>query len=104
MVHTRKNRSFNDKLWRDAKGRVVIWQTPNWLLISWLVVSVVWLSGRAGAYSRLLFGLGTVLLVIWAVLELTRGVNLFRRILGGAVLAAILISSPLLVMVLFRQP
>lgn len=102
MAHKRKNQSFNDKMWRDAKGNVVIYQRPNWLLISWFVVSIIWLAGLAGTYSKVFFGLGFILLAAWAVLEMTRGVNYFRRLLGGAVLAAVALLSPFILMVLFR--
>lgn len=76
------------------KGKLIIYQRPNWLIISWFVVSVVWFTGLAGKFSQLLFGIGVCLLAAWAVLELLRGINIFRRILGGAVLLALLLMSP----------
>ncbi len=36
--------------------------------------------------------IGTVSLIVWAVLEIARGESPFRRILGGLVLAAIAIG------------
>jgi hypothetical protein len=75
-----------DKIWKDKHGDVVIWQTPNAFLIGWAVLTVLCLftSGKLSDY----FGwAGDISLVIWSLLEIFKGVNYFRRILGVIVLA-----------------
>ena len=74
-----------NKIWRDEHGDVVIWQTPNAFLIGWAVLTVLCIvtSGKLSDY----FGwAGDLSLVIWALLEIFKGVNYFRRGLGLVVL------------------
>ena len=56
-------------------GRLVVVQWPNVPLWIWIVATVLRL--------RLL---ATVALIAWALWEVARGVNPFRRILGGLIL------------------
>ncbi|MEY9929829.1 hypothetical protein ABH926_004469 [Catenulispora sp. GP43] len=74
--------------WRDADGKVVIAQAPNIPLIGWLVfAALAWISGghwRSGAGF-----VSSAFLFTWAYLELTQGVNYFRRLLGLVVLAVV---------------
>jgi hypothetical protein len=76
---------FWDKLWKDKNGDVVIWQTPNVPLIGWAVLTIICIftSGKA---SDIFGALGDASLVIWSLLEIFKGVNYFRRILGVIVL------------------
>ncbi len=70
-------------------GRLVFAQWPNPPLWVFLVASVV----RRVADERISNGAGffaTVALATWALLELLKGVNPFRRILGAVVLAGLL--------------
>jgi hypothetical protein len=74
-----------DKCWKDRRGHVVLWQTPNIPLIAWAVFTVIslFLSGRvADVFSWL----GSAALISWSLLEVFRGVNYFRRALGLLVL------------------
>lgn len=75
--------------WRDADGHVVVAQWPNLPLAGWLFsagLSRIPVSGhwRAGAGFA-----GSAFLFTWAYLELTQGVNHFRRLVGLIVLAAL---------------
>ncbi len=84
---------FWDKIWRDRNGRgkVVIWQAPNWFLIGWAVLtflSLFFYASTADALSRV----GSISLIVWAALELTKGVNYFRRALGALVLLVSIMS------------
>lgn len=88
---------------RDKHGDVVLWQRPNLWIIAWAVVSFIWLTGAGGSFSQELFGLGTLLLIVWALLELLRGVNLFRRALGAGVLLMILAASPHILSIVFSN-
>ena len=69
-------------------GELTIAQRPNAPLLvflaAWAVRGALDPSGSADAA---LAALSTIALLIWALDELVRGVNPWRRILGGAVLA-----------------
>jgi len=81
-----------DRIWKDKHGRhVVIWQWPNAYLWAWLILTVVSLFFN-GRTADILSGAGSVVLIVWAVLELTKGVNYFRRALGAVVLVWAVLS------------
>jgi hypothetical protein len=85
------DRGFVDWLLRDrTTGRVVIAQWPNAPLVVFLLATAVRLVlSPAGAVGTAVSVVGTVALVWWAGDEVVRGVNPFRRILGGGVLLAV---------------
>lgn len=77
-----------DKFLRDKRGHIVIGQRPNLPIVVWAVCAVA---------SRLLHNqtigkIGSIALIIWAVLELGWGVNYFRRGLGLVVLGVTLLN------------
>lgn len=69
---------------KDKNGRVVIAQTPNLPLIGWMIFTILnllWSSNQPQIHA--LFGtLSFGFIFTWAWLELTDGVNYFRRTLG----------------------
>ena len=67
-------------------GRLVFWQWPNAPLWIWIVATVV---GRLIDNDGVRF-IAVVALAAWAVAEVAKGVNPFRRILGGIVLLGLL--------------
>jgi hypothetical protein len=69
-----------------STGRIVVFQWPNIPLWIWIISGVVGLVVSAGWISVV----GTVALAVWAVLEIWKGVNPFRRGLGAIVLLGIL--------------
>lgn len=78
---------------RDRDGRLVLAQWPNPALAVWLVAAVVSWTGALGVtLSAQVSGLGRGALVVWALDELVRGVNPFRRVLGAVVLTGQLAS------------
>lgn len=81
-------------LLRDRRtGRMTIAQLPNLSLGVFLAATVVRrLADPVGAVRAALVVVATTALVWWATDELVRGVNPFRRILGGIVLAATLVG------------
>ena len=86
-----------DWLFRNRQtGEITIAQAPNAALIVFLVALVVHrlfnITGNAGTGLTIV---STGALAIWAADELLRGVNPFRRMLGGLVLAGILASLTL---------
>ncbi len=86
-VRSAANWTFRDR----GTGRIVIGQRPNLPLVLWLgclLAGVVFhLRGRWGTAVSVI---GTVALVVWAGDEVVRGVNPWRRALGGGVLAVLL--------------
>ena len=90
----RRNATFWDKFWRDRRGDVVIYQTPNRYLISWALLATASLFTN-GTLANVRWYLSLVVLAVWAVLEIWQGANYFRRCLGAVVIM-------LIVLMLFR--
>ena len=80
-----------NKIWRDKNGRIIIWQLPNAPLLAWLVLTFASLLVN-GRPADVLYWLGSAALIIWALLELFKGVNYFRRALGLLVLVMAVVS------------
>jgi hypothetical protein len=80
------NRSLWDKIWKDRRGQVVIWQTPNIPLIGWAVLTFLSLL-FSGRQADIFSWLGSASLFVWSLLEIFRGANYFRRALGVLVFA-----------------
>ena len=78
-----------DWLFRDRRdGGITIAQVPNVPLAAFLVAVVVrWTLHPSGTVGTVVAVLALAALVVWAVDEIVRGVNPWRRILGGGVLA-----------------
>jgi hypothetical protein len=87
-------RRIVDWLFRDrTTGRITIAQFPNAALGLFLGATVLrWVLDPAGRLRSGLAFLATAALIWWAVDEVIRGVNPWRRLLGGAVLAAQLVK------------
>lgn len=85
---------FSD-FFKDSQNRVVIFQLPNWPLILWFVfalLDLLWSSSQPKMhliFHMLRFGF----IFTWAWLEITCGVNYFRRTLGFLVLIAVVVSN-----------
>jgi hypothetical protein len=77
-----------DWLFRNrTTGRITIAQFPNAALWLFVAASVLrWLVGPEGRFRAALGLLAAGGLVWWAVDELVRGVNPWRRFLGGSFL------------------
>ena len=80
------DRSFWDRIWYNEDGDVVIWQWPNVWLIGWAAVNFVSIIAPSRGISSVTWWVGFALLTIWAVLEIVKGANYFRRFLGVAAL------------------
>ena len=74
--------SLWDKIWRDDEGNVVIFSWPNVWLIAWAAVSFISVVSPTRGLSNITWWIGSVLLAIWALLEIFQGVNYFRRAFG----------------------
>ncbi|PLS81589.1 hypothetical protein CYG49_01675 [Candidatus Saccharibacteria bacterium] len=87
-----KNSNSKDRFFKDSKGNVVITQPPNFPLIAWAVLKVTSLLPWQGDISNGFNLLSSAFLFVWAYLELTAGVNHFRKSLGVLVLGVLTIS------------
>lgn len=68
-------------------GEIVIGQFPNLSLGVFLVAAAVrWIAGPDGNIARYASWVATGALLVWALDELIRGVNPWRRALGAGVL------------------
>jgi hypothetical protein len=73
---------------KDKQGRIVLFQAPNSPLICWFILVILdffWSSNQPKIhylFHMLRFGF----IFTWAWLEITSGVNYFRRALGLLVL------------------
>jgi hypothetical protein len=78
-----------DWLFRNRHtGRITIVQAPNLALWLFLVAAVLrWAFDPSEGFRTALAVMATAGLLWWAVDEVVRGVNPWRRLLGGAVLA-----------------
>ncbi|HSX53300.1 MAG TPA: hypothetical protein VLF90_02945 [Patescibacteria group bacterium] len=95
MSHPRPRRrpqSFSQRFWEDGQGNVVVWQTPNRFLYTWIVTTVIGWFLPFGWFERFVSLVSLVAIVIWAILEAWKGINYFRRLLGILVLVALLIT------------
>jgi hypothetical protein len=81
-----RKQTFSDKFWQDRHGRFVVWQKPNVFLWVWIVATVFNIVLPDSTPERWLSTIGGLAILVWAVLELTRGVNYFRRTLGLCIL------------------
>lgn len=84
--------SFWQKIFYDKNGRPVITEKPNAPIIIWFVALILSLVLPQGnTWQEVSLVVATVSLVLWAVLELVSGVNIFRRVLGASVLIIVIV-------------
>lgn len=84
--NARPHHNLWDKIWRDKRGHVVIFQMPNVPLYAWLAFSIATMVLPRGQAANVTWWLSEASLAIWASLEIFKGVNYFRRGLGLVVL------------------
>jgi hypothetical protein len=77
-------------------GHITVVQWPNISLSAYIVVSVALHAFRPmGGIDTLAHVLADVAIFVWAIDELLRGVNPFRRALGLLVIITICVTSSL---------
>jgi hypothetical protein len=81
----RRQQSFWEKIWRDKQGDIVIWQTPNVPIIAWAVLTVISII-TTGTLSNVVWYIAAAVLAVWALLEIFKGADYFRRVLGVLVI------------------
>lgn len=77
---------------KDSSGAIVVAQAPNVPLLGWIICTVLSFVITAEPYGTGFGLLARAFLFTWAYLEVTDGVNYFRRLLGLLVLLAVSIS------------
>ncbi|MEQ4599623.1 MAG: hypothetical protein ABN488_17855 [Methylobacteriaceae bacterium] len=84
-------RRARDWFFRDrTTGAITIAQAPNAPLLVFAACALTeWLVAPEGRAGILLRGLGALALAYWALDEIIRGVNPWRRCLGAIVLAGL---------------
>ena len=80
------------KLFLTKKGKVVIGQTPNLPIIFWFFFAVLSILIQNPLLNQKLLFFSRASLFIWAYLEITEGVNMFRKLLGVVGLAYLVLS------------
>ena len=86
------NNNLFDRFFRDNTGEIVIAQAPNIPILVWIGATLLKLVVKTGQVKVALDVLAFSSLLYWSFLEITQGVNYFRRDLGVVVLIAIIIS------------
>lgn len=80
------------KFFEDKNGHIVLGQAPNIWLMAWLAVTLISFVVTHGKYHGMLQVMKDILLAVWAILELAKGVNYFRRALGLVVLTFTIVN------------
>ena len=81
-----------DRTFRDNQGQIVLAQMPNPPILVWLTATLL---NLIPANSNIHTGLDAIAfgsLFTWAWLEISQGVNYFRRVLGLVVLIGAIAS------------
>jgi len=84
-----------DWLFRNRRtGRITVAQVPNVPLIVFLVAVVVrWIFHPSGTVGTGVDVVALLALITWAVDEIVRGVNPWRRLVGGGVLTYVAVVA-----------
>lgn len=81
------------KFVNGKNGEPVMWQRPNLPLFIWAFCFIIGHSVADQALHQALSIAGTVSLTIWAIAEIGWGTSYFRRALGVAIFANIVITQ-----------
>ena len=81
-----------DRTFRDGQGQIVIAQMPNLPIIVWLTATLLNLIPTNSNIHTGLDAIAFGSLFTWAWLEISQGVNYFRRSLGLVVLIGAIAS------------
>lgn len=92
MVMTKDQKTHNMHFFKDDEGKVIVWQWPNIPIYGWLVFKLLSMLIHHPQLQGGFDGISKAFLFTWAYLELTQGVNYFRRLLGLLVFIALIIG------------
>lgn len=76
------------RVFKTKSGKTVVWQKPNLFLWGWIFFTILKrvLDDPAAQWAGYA---ATMSLVAWSLLEVITGVNIFRRLLGVAVITVV---------------
>lgn len=87
MKKRKRKETFSDRFWLDKDGNLSVAQKPNLPLIIWaLSIGVQIVLGVGSPISGVVKIIGSIAILIWAILEVYSGVSYFRKLLGLCVL------------------
>lgn len=87
MKKRKRKETFSDRFWLDKDGNLSVAQKPNLPLIIWaLSIGVQIVLGVGSPISGVVKIIGSIAILIWAILEAYSGVSYFRKLLGLCVL------------------
>jgi hypothetical protein len=88
------NRKRFNKLsfFKDTDGCWALWQWPNIPLYGWLASKLLSLAIEQQHLHTGLVHLSTAFLFTWCFLEITQGVNYFRRLLGVTIMSGVIVG------------
>jgi len=97
-IATRQRRHYEhqdlwDKFWKDKDGNYAIFRRPNALLIAWVVLTLGSLFAPHGIAENVFWWASLAVLAAWSLLEIFKGVNYFRRVLGVLVLVLVILAA-----------
>jgi len=92
MMNQRQTTPTLSQFFKDNNGLVVLWQSPNLPLYGWIIFKLLAFASAKGQLKSGFEQLSMVSLFVWGYLELTSGVNYFRRLLGLIVLVALTVG------------
>ena len=81
-----------DSFFKDTHGKIVLWQWPNIPLLGWIIFKLLSMLPIADNLKAGSGQMSAAFLFTWAFLEITKGVNNFRRLLGIAVMITLVVS------------
>lgn len=79
------------RFFKDKEGKWVLYQHPNLLLWLWILVQAISILVFQLEHKGIA-ALADMLLFAWSYSELTRGDSPFRRMLGGIIMAFLVIG------------
>ncbi|MBU0976417.1 MAG: hypothetical protein ABIE03_03705 [Patescibacteria group bacterium] len=88
-----KYRNLLGVFFKDKNGKVVIGQFPNISLIGGFVFMVLTQIKTSEQIHSVFSFMSSAFLFTWSYLELTQGVNYFRRMLGVAGLTLVILNN-----------
>jgi hypothetical protein len=90
-VNSKSFKALYKKVFTDKDGNLVIWQKPNLPLWGWLVFMIFSKLLNDSSLKTGIQYIAQAFLIVWAILEITKGSSYFRRLLGVIVLAWIVL-------------
>jgi hypothetical protein len=89
--HATQN-STKPSFFRNSAGKIVTIQRPNGPLMVWIILEAISVAVHRQPLKKDIGLVSMASLAVFAYLEITDGVNYFRRLLGLAVMIAVVVG------------